>query len=122
MEPNRQSPTDDNSEIAQLEKEIAELEITKRRMGMEGLSTLGKACFPIVLTWIFVLGIWLLPHPIPIGYSIPLYIIGIIGVILLLRVFAMRKTVDPAQNKKNMELLAQLEEKSKRLKVLKKGD
>jgi hypothetical protein len=119
MEPERQSPPTDNSEIAQLEKEIAELEATARKIGLEGLSTLGKACFPIVLMWIFALGIWLLPHSTPIGYMIPLYIIGLIGFILMLRVWGVRKKADPAQKKENMDILAQLEEKRKRLKTLK---
>lgn len=122
MDPSQKEQTA-AEEIAQLETEVAGLDRIAKQSGAEGMRTLWMGCWPLILTTICALGFWLLPRPIPTAYSVVLAVIGGIGTIFLVLFAskASKQAKTPEENKKFMDMLAQLEEKRKRLKVLKKS-
>ncbi len=122
MEPtSKEQPA--GEEIAQLEKEIDELEKIVKQEGEEGMRTMRAGCWPLILTTTAALVFLLLPQPIPTGSAVALTVIGGIGTIFLIRfaIKSIKQAKSPQQNKKATEILTQLDEKSKRLKALKKS-
>ena len=108
--------------IVQLEQEIAELERTTKKMGMNSMRVLGMGCSSVSLLTISALGFWLLPHPIQIGYFLVLIIIGLIGIFIAFR-FISKKTKESLSkdNEQLKEIVAQLNEKREKLKKLKQA-